>query len=112
MNGTHEDQVVWQPADQLRGAPGNVRQHEPPPLPGGLSGPSWRRAPATGAPGLCAVAGLQRIAGADESAATSPPLETSVAGRITRSDSSNWSDIELAALDVAVAQAKDACIAR
>jgi len=31
---------------------------------------------------------------------------------ITRSDSSNWSDIELAALDVAVAEAKDACIAR
>src|ERR1039458_5026026 len=82
MNGTHEDQVVWQPADQLRGAPGNVRQHEPPLLPGGLSGPSWRRAPATGAPGLCAVAGLQRIASADESAATSPPLETSVAGRM------------------------------
>lgn len=31
---------------------------------------------------------------------------------ITRSDSSNWSDTELAALDVAVAEAKDACIAR
>ena len=31
---------------------------------------------------------------------------------ITRRDSSNWSDVELAALDVAVAQAKDACVAR
>ena len=31
---------------------------------------------------------------------------------ITRRDSANWSDIELAALDVSVAQAKDACIAR
>ncbi len=31
---------------------------------------------------------------------------------ITRRDSQNWSDIELAALDVAVAQAKDACLAR
>ena len=31
---------------------------------------------------------------------------------ITRRDSSNWSDVELAALDVAVAQAKDACLAR
>jgi hypothetical protein len=31
---------------------------------------------------------------------------------ITRRDSANWSDVELAALDVAVAQAKDACVAR
>ena len=31
---------------------------------------------------------------------------------ITRRDQENWSDIELAALDVAVGQAKDACLAR
>lgn len=31
---------------------------------------------------------------------------------ITRRDSANWSDVELASLDVAVAQAKDACVAR
>jgi len=52
--------------------------------------------------------------------AQSPPLlspqaafdQASLPVDITRRDSQNWSAIELAALDVAVAQAKDACLAR
>ena len=52
------DQLVRQPADQLRGTPGHGRQHEPPPFPDRIFDPSWRYAAAAGATGLYAVAGL------------------------------------------------------
>ena len=64
------------------GTPGHGRQHEPPPFPDRLLNPAWRYAAAAGATGLPAVARIQRIAGADESAAASPPSETSIADRM------------------------------
>src|SRR5450755_1305292 len=94
-NSTHADQLVRQLAHQFRGTPGHDRQHEPSPVPDRIFDPAWKYAAATGSTGLHVVAGLQGIAGADESTATPPQFEASIAGGMQlASDRSIRSSVE------------------
>src|SRR6478672_5848428 len=78
----HADQLVRDPAYQRRGTPGHGCQYEPPSFPDRVFNPAWRYAATAGAAGLHAVAGIEGIAGTNESTATSSQFETGVAGRM------------------------------
>src|SRR5271166_5971839 len=71
-NSSYADQAIRQLADQFRRKSRHFNQHEPSAVPARIPDPARRRAAAAGGIGICVVAWLQRIAGADEFAAASP----------------------------------------